>query len=730
MPTLRKTSANTVKTATATTAHATSPERSSRADLLFEIGTEELPAAYLDGAIAQLRDDAQRLLGEAHLDAQSTETFGTPRRLVLLVRGLDATQRHPAEEIRGPSAQAASRDGKPSDALLGFLRSRGGELSQIKTVDTGKGEYVYLVKPERRTPAASALPGLLATLVQRLRFPKTMRWDASGVRFARPIRWLLALNGAKPIRVTVGKLVSSPRTIVGGPKRPKSVAITSLAQYLSTLQRAGVVLDQRQRREQIERLVRHDASRRGGVPVEQMIHYGLLDEVAGLVEQPIAQPGAFDKKYLELPREVLLASMAKHQRVFAVETRQGTLQPSFIGILDGSPRARPLVAKFMEHILNARLADSLLFWQQDRRRPLEQHSPAGVTFHERLGSMDDKAARLMRLSEPLAEQWGMTEESRAQLQRAARLAKADLVTTMVKEFPTLQGTMGRYYARAGGEPHAVADAIGEQYLPTGGTLPKTLLGAALAVLDKYDTLTSYFGIDIFPSGDQDPFGLRRAAQGIVETVWSVRRPFRFDVMTTERVALEPEPKRAKMAEACQKATRYLLERLASFDWPAPVPTPDVIAAVLGTRCADLLDTMERIVALQRLHGARALLKAAKVVERTHNILKSATVTQDQVDPARLQEAPEQELWRLYSDVKDRVQGLIAGRAYADATTAYGETFFEPLNRFFDSVMVNVKDAALQQNRLALLRAIKTLYTDAVADLSKLAILQQQTIDGS
>jgi glycyl-tRNA synthetase beta chain len=199
-------------------------------------------------------------------------------------------------------------------------------------------------------------------------------------------------------------------------------------------------------------------------------------------------------------------------------------------------------------------------------------------------------------------------------------------------------------------------------------------------------------------------------------------------MTTERVALEAAARRAKMAEACQKATRYLLERLTGFEWPQPAPSPDVMAAVLSTRCDDLLDTMDRMVALQRLHGRRGLLRAAKVVERTHNILKSAKVTQEQVDPSRLQEEPEQRLWQLYSGTKDRVQGLIHGRAYADATEAYGETFFEPLNQFFDKVMVNVKDEALQQNRLALMRAIKTLYTDAVADLSKLAILQQQTLD--
>ncbi|OGX12673.1 MAG: glycine--tRNA ligase subunit beta [Omnitrophica WOR_2 bacterium GWA2_63_20] len=696
--------------------------------LLVEIGTEELPAAYLDGAIAQLRDDGQRLLDEAHLVHGAVESFGTLRRLVMIVRGLSAFQRNPAEQIRGPSKQVAfGPDGKPTQALLGFLRARGGTLGQLKTVATERGEYLHFLKPASTVSSIKVLPELIQHLISGLRFPKTMRWDASGFRFARPVRWLLVLDGSTPVRVTVGRLTSGRVTRVGGPKKPKAVAVGSVSAYHTALKRDGIMLDQQARRQRIDQLVRTAGKKTGGVVAPEMITHGLLDEVAGLTERPVPLVGRFDPKYLALPREVLLASMAKHQRVFAVQSASGKLLPAFVAILDGAPRKPAAIRAVMERILNARLADSLLFFEQDRKTPLKSAALAGVTFHEKLGSMEDKTQRMRKLIDPLASAWRLSDGERTQLERACALAKGDLVTTMVKEFPTLQGVMGKHYALGDGEPREVAMAIGEHYLPLAGRSPETLLGSALSVLDKYDTLASYFHIGIEPTGDQDPFGLRRAAQGIIEVAWLVRRPLPCGALFAPWQAAATRLAHGK-AHLAEQVKTYLLERLYTFAWPKPVPTRDIIDAVLASRPDDLVDAMERIISLTRFNGNRALLKAAKVIERTANILKGAKqIPQGEPDPSKFQDALEGKLWNLLSTRRRDIDTLIAKQSYGEATTLYGEVFFEPLHEFFAKVMVNVKDPQIQQNRLALMRSINTLYTDRVADLSKLAILEEGTV---
>ncbi len=770
----------------------------SPADLLFEIGTEELPAAYLPDLIAQLKSEGQRLFNAHHLSFTDVQSFGTPRRLVLIVRELGGTQHNPAEDIRGPSNQAAyDGAGKPTPALLGFLRSRNGTISQTKLVESEKGAYIYLVKPPTEVPTTKVLPMLLPQLVSALRAPKTMRWDASGVRFARPIRWLLALYGTQPVRCTLGRLMSTPKTWVGGPKRPRPVAASSLEQYQRALKAARIILNQQERRRRIEQMVAQVAAKSHGIVAPEMVSHGLLDEVTFLVEEPVPLVGTFDHAYLALPREVLLASMAKYQRVFAIES-SGKILPQFVAILDGPPKQPAGVRKVCERILNARLADSAIFVKEDRTHlPLERMAAAlsGITFHEKLGSMAEKTLRLRGLGETVAEAWRLTDEERQQLRRACMLAKADLVSTMVKEFPTLQGVMGKYYAKESGESPAVAEAIEEHYLPaaaqaglpTGDHLPKTLIGSALAIVDKYDTLTSYFGLGIEPTGDQDPFGLRRAAQGIVEVAWAAHRPLPLEALLRTRASMAPfqtaQPK--DIAVVGQRIQRYLFERLYTFAWPEPAtarpgagerragepgapaasfgpvtceacpglsprnrsaisggeakragvgdrsaapgvrarpPSNDCIDAVLSSPCEDLVDVMDRIRSLQRLHGHASLLKAAKVIERTHNILKGAALRQPQVDPSRLREPLEQQLWNVYGSHQEEIARLAQDRSYADATTRFGDVFFEPIHEFFEHVLVNVPEEALQQNRLALMKAINTLYTQRVADLSKLTIL--------
>ncbi|MBI3011255.1 MAG: glycine--tRNA ligase subunit beta [Candidatus Omnitrophica bacterium] len=725
---------------------------SKTADLLFEIGTEELPAAYLPDLIEQLGAETRALLEAHHLPFRTVQSFGTPRRLVLIARGLAGTQRKPGEEVRGPSKQVAyDGAGKPTKALVGFLRAQSGALGQVKIVASEKGEYVYLVKPPTAIPTATILPALLPQLVGKLRAPKTMRWDASGVRFARPIRWMFASYNSRHIRFCLaGATLFNPKsdqffdeakigveirlgiwsgatTRIGRPQALREVRVASIPAYFQTIERAGLLLDQVERQRRIQQLVTREARRIGGIVAPEMLSHGLMEEVTFLTESPVALTGTFDSKYLALPREVLLASMAKYQRVFAIEAR-GKLLPRFVAILEGPPRKPAAVRQIIERILNARLADSLMFWTEDRRHlPLEQMAAAlsGVTFHERIGSMADKAERVHTLSAVLEKAWQLSREEQKDLRRACQLAKADLVSTLVKEFPTLQGVIGKYYARHSREPQEVAEAIEEHYLPIGDRLPKTLIGSALAVLDKYDTLASYFAQGIVPTGDQDPFGLRRAAQGIVEVGWKVHRPLPLERFfgarsSTDPFRTAPQEERAATGE---RIRRYILERLYTFEWPKPAPSRDIIEAVLASPCDDLVDAMDRIVSLKRLDGDPRLLKAAKVIERTCNILKPAEPRKREVDPARFQEPLEQRLWALYSSKKEEIERLATGKSYAEATRLFGEVFYQPLHEFFDRVMVNVPDESLQQNRLALMQAINTLYTDRIADLSKLTVLQ-------
>lgn len=717
-------------------------------DLLFEIGTEELPAAYLPELIQGMAAETRSLLSKAHLRFSGIESLGGPRRLVVIVRGLEPTQSRPAEEIRGPSRQSAYNEkGQPTQALLGFVRSRGGTLKQARVVSSPKGDYIYLVKPAVSSSTAAILPTLLAQLPQRLHAPKTMRWDESGLRFARPIRWLLACYGSHTLRVSIGTLVSDKHTWLGLPVRPRAIVVVSVEQYERAMKREGIQLDPLARRQAIEALIANSARQVNGTAVSESISHGLLDEVTHLVERPFPLIGSFDPKYLELPREVLLASMSKHQRVFALETarpgpprhqseagrgKTGMVLPKFVAVLDGKPRRPGSVRKNIERILNARLADSLLFWKEDHKQlPLEKMAKkiSGITFHEKIGSMADKTLHLRALCEPLAEAWQLSGEERQQLRRSAQLAKADLVSSMVREFPTLQGVIGRYYAIDSSEMRPVAIAIEEHYLPVGNRKPKTLIGQALAIVDRFDTLASYFGLGIEPTGDQDPYGLRRAAQGIVEIAWMAHRPLPMDHLFRASISMDPfrsaEPK--KIAAVGARVRRYLLERLYTFGWSRPVPQSDYIDAVLASPCSDLVDTMDRIRALQELNGDPALLKAAKVIERTRNILKGASVQQGQVDPERFQEPLERQLWELYRSSESQMVQLSGDRAYAKATSFFGEVFYKPLHEFFDQVLVNAPDKNIAQNRLALMRAINSLYTDRIADLSKLNVLQTKEL---
>lgn len=699
--------------------------------LLFEIGTEELPAAYLPGLTAQLEEKASQSFKTAHIRYKTLRVFATYHRLVLRIDGLAPESILPAEEFRGPANKAAfDESGAPTKALEGFLKSKGGKLKEIKIVDAGKAEYVYWVKPPQKVALSKQLPALLTELIPALQAPKSMRWDNSGVRFARPVRWLLALLDNRLIRVKFGAVNSASATQLGHPLKVKKVAVKSITEYDRVIKASGIILDADQRRASIEKNVIAAAARKNCKPVQDLFDHGLLEEVTYLTENPTPLTGDFDTKYLTLPREVLLASMAKHQRVFALESR-GKIRPHFVAVMDGKPGKPALVRTVCERILNARLSDSLLFWEQDTQVPIDRRIKelSNVTFHEKLGNMAQKSHRMQLLVPALAQAWHLEEPQRDRLSRSALLAKADLVTALVKEFPTLQGTVGRHYALSGGESKDVAEAISEQYLPLAGSYPKSQLGNALALIEKFDTLAGYFSLGIEPTGDQDPFGLRRAALGIIEILWRFDRPFPFDdLWTAWQQAVQTEGFRKienhTASKAKQRIFDYLKERLFYFGWPATgsrpriSPKSDRIAAVLATGDRDLNSVIAKLVAVSRMRS-REFQHATKVIERTANIIRDKVTPSMQIDPQFFEDPLENQLWECFKKNHQQFSDLAAKGNYVEATDLFGAEFYPILDQFFASVLVNAEKPEVRANRLALLRDINKLYTGRIADLSML-----------
>ncbi len=686
------------------------------ADLLIEIGTEELPAHYVPPAIKQLEQLVPELFAAHRIAIGAVRVYGSPRRLAVIVNGVAARQQAQERQVRGPS-KAASFDakGQPTPALQGFLRKYQATVDDV----AWPNDYAQLVQQEPEALVADVLAAVVPALIARLAFPKAMRWDDSGLTFARPIRWLIVLYGATPVRVKVGRLTAN-RTTYGHPAAGrKAIAIESPATYPAQLQHACVLIDQAARATLIQRLINDAADKQGGLIAPAALHHGLLDEVSFLTEDPHVLVGGCEPSLLVLPPEVVVASMSKHQRVFAVESRKdGRLLPMFILVLDSRPTQPARVRQFAERILNARLSDALVFWTQDTKTSLEAkvEQLQGIVFHAKLGTVYDKTQRVVALVDWLASQWTRERIDPAQLRRVALLAKADLVTAMVKEFPSLQGVIGRYYALESREAPSVAEAIGKHYAPEGNRLAEIV-----ALADWFDTLTGYFGIGIEPTGSQDPFGLRRCALGISRILARTNSPLSIRAMTKRcveawgaRLTVRPEALAARLET-------FFKERLASDvnlkEWVGEVRY-DVVRAVLAGSCDDLCATMQRIRELGRMDGSAPFLQAASVVERTANILKGVKEPLGEVDPSQFVEPLERKLWEVYNSASPGIRKMVAAGDYRAATIEYATMFAGPIHAFFNGVLVNADDAAVRRNRLALLTRINRLYTADVADLSQ------------
>lgn len=689
----------------------------SKRDFLVEIGTEELPPKSLFALAQAFADGITKGLAASGVKHGEVEWFATPRRLAVRVGGLADHQ--PDQEIRrqGPAvANAFDASGQPTKAALGFAASCGVTIDHLQQVDGPKGKVLLFVGLKKGEPTTSLLPGIVSASLNELPIAKRMRWGAGEQEFVRPVHWIVMLFGSTVVEASILGIPAGKQSRGHRFHAPQAIAISSPARYPETLLEKGrVVVDAAQRRESIRSGVNSIAEALGGNAVIEPM---LLDEVASLVEWPVPLAGRFDARFLDLPPEVLIATMQEHQRYFPVRGADGKLINAFITVANIESRDPDKVRDGNERVVRPRLADAAFFWETDRKQRLEDRCEAlkAVTFQSKLGSLFDKASRVESLAEHIANIIG---GDATLARRAAKLSKCDLLTAMVGEFPELQGLMGRYYANHDGEPAEVAAALAEQYWPrfSGDQLPQTPTGIAVSMADKLDTIAGIFSIGQKPSGTRDPFGLRRAALGVLRIC--VERKLDIDLYQLVETAVAQQPIQAPV-ETVEDIWAYLMERLRGsyLESADQGVTTEMFDAVLGSRSHSPLDIDLRLDALKSflaLPEAQALSAANK---RIANILRKVPeAVSGAVSTDRLQDPAERALFEHVIATERGVNPLLARREYAAALTHLAG-LREDVDRFFDGVMVMADDAEVRANRLALLSRLRSVFLQ-IADLSRL-----------
>ena len=684
-------------------------------DLLLEIGTEELPPGSLRRLQDALHASIDTLLSENHLAHGDSHAYATPRRLAVLVRGVACTQ--PDREVvrRGPALTAAfDADGNPTRPAEGFARSCGVTVAELERLETAKGAWLAWRSTEAGRPAADVIPELVERALKNLPVSKRMRWGGSDVEFVRPVHWVLLLLGSEPVKADILGVPCDRYSFGHRFHHHERIAITEPAAYAVTLERIGrVIVDMEQRRDSILTQVSEAGEALGGVA---RIDAALLDEVTALVEWPVAITGGFDPRFLEVPAEALISSMQDHQKFFPVMAPDDTLMPNFITVANIASKDPEQVQAGNERVIRPRLEDAVFFWEQDRKRTLESRSPqlGRMTFQQKLGSLRDKQQRIAALATTIAATLGFDVQH---AQRAAALCKCDLLTSMVFEFPELQGIMGRYYALHDGEPPEVAAALDEQYRPrhAGDDLPSTATGQTLAIAERLDTLVGIFAIGQPPTGDKDPFGLRRAAVGILRII--IERGLDLDLRALIDAAAGNFPADLNTATTGNDLFTFMMERLRAYYLDAGYDI-HVFESVLARRPVQPLDFDQRMAAVKAFRELPEADSLAAANKRIRNILRKAdTAIADNYDQTLLQDPAEQALADAIEALAGQVQPLFEQRAYTDALLKLA-TLQTPVDAFFDAVMVMAEDSTLRDNRLALLNSLSRLFLQ-VADISYL-----------
>ncbi|HHO47510.1 MAG TPA: glycine--tRNA ligase subunit beta [Desulfobacteraceae bacterium] len=686
-------------------------------ELLFEIGTEEIPAGYIQPALQFIREHSGNRFRELGLDHGEIKTMGTPRRLAMAVYDLQEKQPDRVVEHIGPAAKAGFDEaGNPTRAAAGFARSRGLAVEELKIAVTPKGEYLAAVEQVKGRDTLDLLPDLLATLVRTIPFPKSMRWGEGTITFARPIQWLLALYDGEPLELVIDDLRAG--TVTRGHRfmAPDPFSVAGSRQYIDLLRERRVLVEPEERREAVVRQVRmavdQRSGRAGAVPV---LDEELIDTVTNLVEMPWGICGRFDARFLELPREVLITSMREHQKYFPVAGSDGSLLPLFVAVNNTLVEDFGLAASGHQRVLRARLEDALFFFREDKKRKLADRYPdlAGIVFHHRLGTMLEKSERVTTLARCIA---GLIDPSREELvARAAMLAKCDLLTEMVGEFPSLQGIIGREYASLDGEASEVADAVHEHYKPVraGGELPAGLIGAIVGLADRIDTLAGCFAIGEKPTGTTDPFGLRRQALGLLH----ILQHHRVHLSLTDLVGRALDGYRSSVEivpGAVEQIVDFIRLRFEN-DVIASGTRPEVVAAATSVGFDDAADCMARVRGLEAIRAREEFTVLAGSFKRIRNIVKENRETA--IDERLFADAAEKELHSTFLAVKTAAAPFLDNRQYDEALGVMLR-MKEPVDRFFDQVMVMTEDEDVRRNRLNLLTALGQLVL-RVGDISRM-----------
>ena len=686
-------------------------------NLLLEIGTEEIPAGYIEPALNQMEELFTEQVKKNRLSFDSIHTTGTPRRLVLFASGLPQRQEDIVQEVKGPSAKVAfDENGKPTKAAIGFASSQGVKVEDMKVVDTSNGKYCFAVKEIEGQKIFDLLPEILTSIITSIAFPKSMRWKAGKLYFARPIRTIMALfdkdvinlklNGIKADRKTNGHQFLSDKVI--------DIKDADYDSYKEILKSENVIVGIDERRD----IIREEINSILSVYGTTLDDENLLEEVTNLVEFPGAVKCSFDKGYLAIPSEVIETAMKDHQRYFPVKDKDGKLLPEFIVITDRDSGDGEIIRKGNERVLRARLADANFFWDEDKKISLHERVKdlESLVFHEDIGSYLNREERIGEVAHFIAEMLNFSPDKLELVKLASSLCKTDLLTEMVGEFPKLQGIMGREYALAQGEDEEVARSIAEHYLPryADDVLPETEIGTVLSLADKFDIIASCFSAGLIPTGSQDPYALRRQAQGIIriletkELDVSLKKMFEKSLSSLTDISPESGKVYGQIMDFFKdRVYNIYLERGYRYD---------IVESVMKSGFDNISDFVCRLEVVTRIAETPIWQNLVEVVERTFNIGKNCTI-QGEVNEELLKEEEERALWAVYKKENEGLLQYVPQGKYEELSIAYNDAFAKPVHNFFDKVFVNVEDEKIKNNRLLLVKKVNEIYVENIANFA-------------
>jgi glycyl-tRNA synthetase beta chain len=696
-------------------------------NVVLEIGTEEIPAQYMENALKDLNQLAKKYLEESRIKYKEIKVYGTPRRLILFIFHIKEKQEDIFQKIKGPAYSIAyNKDSLPQKPALKFSQSQGINVEDLIVEDTEKGKYIFASKSIIGQPTIDLLSQIFPKIIKSMQFPKSMRWGEKSLRFIRPIRWILTLYGKEIIQFNLNGLDSENITYGHRLLAPQKIKISSTQEYFKKLEKSYVIVDPKIRENIVKTDIKQLIKEIGG---EKIINEKQLKEIIYLVEYPNAILGKYDKKYLELPKDVLTVVMEKHQKYFPVFKNKDELLPLFIVIINNSKKHAYKIREGNENVLRARLEDAKFFYQEDRKIPLEKRVDKlkNVIFRENLGSLFDKTKRLEFLCDYITDGLQVEQKVKKDLLRSAHLCKADLVTEIVKEFPELQGIMGKEYAVLSGEREEVAEAIFEHYLPrfSGDRLPLTKSGMILGIADKVDTIIGCFVMGLAPTGSQDPYGLRRQSRGKIAIILKNNLEISLKDIIQKSLSLYKESVSVEIKidenEIVSQILSFLKQRLKNIFLEDGIRY-DVIDAVLAADSnGDVVDIKNRIKAIEELYNQPIFRKILSSSNRVLNLSKNNEETE--IDQSLLKEKAELKLYHNYEGIYPQTKEFICNKEYKKTFKLLGD-LCEPVDEFFDQVLVMDKDNNIRKNRIALIKKIGILFNQ-VADLSKIVSTKER-----